>query len=102
MYNDYNVLLFGGVMRIKNYDEITEKWSQPNEEGLKKSGKEPSSREDLLEDVARRNEQPIVVNGHLDCDESSAVWVTSNAKFARFTIGEVRRKREELEIENER
>ena len=64
--------------------------------------KEAISRDELLEDVARRNEQPIVVNGNLDCDESSAVWVTSNATFARFTIGEVRKKREELQLENER
>lgn len=60
------------------------------------------TKEQLLEDVARRNEQPIVVNGNLDCDESSAIWVTSNATFARFTIGEVRKKREELQLENER
>jgi len=60
------------------------------------------TKEELLEDVARRNEQPIVVKGHLDCDESSAVWVTSNNTFVCFTVGEVRKKREELQLENER
>jgi len=52
-------------------------------------------------DVAKTNQEPIVVRGHIECDETPAVWATSDGRLAWFTIGEVRKKREELFVENE-
>ena len=59
------------------------------------------TREERLLDVAKTNQEPIVVRGHIECDETPAVWATSDGRLAWFTIGEVRKKREELFVENE-
>ena len=57
-------------------------------------------REENLVKASKIN-QIVVLNGHQDCDESSAIWSVGDGKMARFTIGEVKRKRIELGLEQE-
>ena len=68
---------------------------------MKSRAERLADRQILLEDVAKKGEEPIIVNGALGCDESQGVFVTSAGKFVRFNLGEVRRKRIELGLEEE-
>lgn len=63
-----------------------------------KSKKETGAkRQELLEQVARSNADPIVLKGSRHSDSSVGVWGVGNGKTVSFTLGEVRAKREELE-----
>ena len=62
--------------------------------------KKIKKQEDLNE-IASHDLKLIALNGHKDCDEAYGIWMTPDGRFVRFTIGEVRRAKEQLELESE-
>ena len=59
-------------------------------------------REEILDAVARSNEDPLVLKGSMNSDYSSGSWGVPNTGITgRFTVGEVRKRRAEIQQEKE-
>lgn len=58
-------------------------------------------KKEFLNEIVSLNIEPIIINGHKDCDEAVGIWMTPDGLFVRYSLGEVRRLKEELQAECE-